>query len=311
MALALNNGYPRVDVESLLFDLKDILRTSLQVNRAQNAEIVRLGGRPLNDLMASEYEERVHVALTQVDAALDVFDSASFDAPSSHYEFDVMAWIQNTNKQLGLTFEDVDAVPVSDQTEVVSVPMTASQDIPVDFWNVHDFKWEDEPLSDDGSGDSNLFSAPVDRDTDKETPAPSGSDITSTSVVGFVPDEQISEIWLDDEYDDHESEWDRSSNPRASNSNFDDSATLYHPEDSSYLSHRRRHTLVGKLAAFVAEDATVASAAHKLHMFGPSPTSGFATPTRPFGLTRTSSAPDLRALRASYDPEEHMLLSAF
>jgi len=31
MALALNNGYPRVDVESLLFDVKELLRTSLQV----------------------------------------------------------------------------------------------------------------------------------------------------------------------------------------------------------------------------------------------------------------------------------------
>lgn len=126
MALAFN-GYPRVDVESLLFDIKDILRTSLQVNKAQNAEIARLGGKPINDLMAAEYDERVNLALTQVDAALDVFDSESFEAASTHYEFDIAAWIHNTNKSLGLQFESEptasDAVDFTSDVVTASAPM--------------------------------------------------------------------------------------------------------------------------------------------------------------------------------------------
>ncbi|KAH7103261.1 hypothetical protein BKA62DRAFT_697872 [Auriculariales sp. MPI-PUGE-AT-0066] len=313
MALAFN-GYPRMDVESLLFDIKDILRTSLQVNKAQNAEIARLGGKPINDIMAAEYDERVNLALTQVDAALDVFDSESFEAASTHYEFDIAAWIQNTNKSLGLQFESeptaADAVDFTSDVDTASAPMSTAQDIPNDFWNVNTFKWDEEPLSDDGSGSNpdnfNTFER-------EETPERDDDDVFTTN--GLVPEEQIPEMWLDGTNSDRSSD-----TPRASNSNFDDSATLYHPEDSSptFLSHRRRHTLVGgKFASFVSHPASAALVGKgKVQTIFTSPhTAAVSTPTRPFGLVRTSSAPDLRALRGTHDllleEDEPMLISAF
>lgn len=94
-----------------------------QVNKAQASEISRLGGKPMNDLMVAEYEERVHSALTQVDAALDAFDSQSYEAASTQYDLDVLAWIQNTNKSLGLSFEDPEAVNYGADIMSDAVPM--------------------------------------------------------------------------------------------------------------------------------------------------------------------------------------------
>jgi len=174
--------------------------------------------------------------------------------------------------------------------------------VPNDFWNVHEFKWEDEPLSDDGItfADAEDSVAP---NHHKHSAPPSPIELGN----GLIPEEYIPEFWLDGFDSDRSSD-----TPRASNSNFDDSATLYHPEDSSsFLSHRRRHTLVGgKFAAF---DSYFTSSPDSV--FTVPPTAASTPPTRAFGLVRTSSAPDLRALRSSHDnflaEDERTPVSAF
>jgi hypothetical protein len=200
--------------------------------------------------------------------------------------------------------------------------MAAGQDIPNDFWNVNAFKWDEEPMSDDGSDEIFISHAVSESPVTPERDNNDDEYLHNPATLfpsGLVPDEQIPEIMLDDDSD-------RSSTPRAStNSNFDDSATLYHPEDSpsatSYLSHRRRHTLVAsKLAAFAAATVDMPAPSGKLdHIFAVDALQTGAPPTpnhRPFGFghIRTYSAPDLRTLRGTHDlllEEEHMLLPAF
>jgi len=245
MALAINdgNGLPRVDIESLLWEMRDILRGLSQVNKAQSAEIERLGGSPVNHVVATEYDERAQSAMRAVDDALNQLDSAhSFDGASSQYEpLNVAAWIAATNETLGLTTVDF----ASDSEPSLPVAAVAPADVPNDFWAVHEFKWEDEPEEE----------APPVLNVARAQSAPAFEHWQDDTEIGtqyddadddLSPSDSITERALDD-YDndqDDDDESDSSSSEPHSSSN-DDSATLYQSEnDDAVMRAVERHAFI-------------------------------------------------------------------
>jgi hypothetical protein len=248
MALAINNGngLPRVDIESLLWEMRDLLRGLSQVNKAQSVEIERLGGSPVNNVVLTEYDERAQSAMRAVDDALDQLDGAhSFDDATSQYEpLDVAAWIAATNETLGLT----KVAFASDSEPSLPVAAGAPADVPNDFWDVHEFKWEDEP-EEEAAPVLGVVQAQYARafehgqdDTEIDTQYDDDDDDLS-------PSDSITERALDD-YDNDQDDEDESDSSSSSSSphssSNDDSATLYHPSenDDAVMRAVERHAFI-------------------------------------------------------------------
>lgn len=125
-----------IDLESLLWDMRDIIRSLGQVNKTQAAEIERLGGAPWQG--AFELQERVNGAIASCDIALAEWES---DTQSSFGgRVDVAAWLETT-RQLAAEEADADA---GDHTGDLSFVSASSS-----FWKPSGFNWADEPATDD------------------------------------------------------------------------------------------------------------------------------------------------------------------
>ncbi|KZV83970.1 hypothetical protein EXIGLDRAFT_842580, partial [Exidia glandulosa HHB12029] len=124
---------PHVDLESLLWDMREILRSLSQVSRAQSAEIERLGGSPWEG--ARELQERADGAVANCDSALAEWDNEDTES-SIGGRVDVAAWLEATR-----ALEEVDA---GDHTGDLSFVSASSS-----FWKPSGFNWADEPATDD------------------------------------------------------------------------------------------------------------------------------------------------------------------
>ncbi|EJD36447.1 hypothetical protein AURDEDRAFT_154619 [Auricularia subglabra TFB-10046 SS5] len=289
-----------VDLESLLWEMRDLLRGLSQVSKAQSTEIERLGGHAVSIALAHEFGERTDAALAACDVVLDNWDDADGSDASTQFEaVNIAAWVKATNKSLG--FDDDDAsdnndAPVSPAQDPVDVVLPTPV-VPNNFWEVHEFKWEDEPLdgSNKDSKNQDAAQAPSAQlhqasahyhqyrphahpDVDANTP------MHVADGRGLVPDEHIPELWLDDSFSDASS-----STPRG----FDDGATLYHPDEPT--SPTRRFSLADPRSFFNA--SAPASPDADALFFTPTTTTAPSSTARPALLKRTNSAPDLRLLR--------------
>ncbi|KZW02842.1 hypothetical protein EXIGLDRAFT_730949 [Exidia glandulosa HHB12029] len=260
-ALVYPNG--NVDIESLMWEMRDLVRGLSQINKAQAAEIERLGGQAASAALALEFSERTNAALAACDVALESWDSES-DASTQFDTTNIAAWVKATNESLGLFVSTSDApVPASDAGVVVvdvdaAEPVSATAaEVPADFWNANTtFKWEDEPL---------------------------------------VPEEHIPELWLDDGSSD-------ASTPRALSFDDGATLYHPDHEPASPTLARRRYTLLAAhKAETLAMDKQHAFGfgfgfdeeydAPDVQFFPLAP----VPPTR--SIARRSSAPDLRLLR--------------
>lgn len=124
-----------VDLESLLWDMRDILRGLSQVTKAQAAEIERLGGTPWEG--ARELQERAGGAVASCDAALAEWDEEESES-SFGGRVDVAAWLEATRQ---LAAEELDA---GDHTGDLSFASANSS-----FWRPEGFNWADEPATDE------------------------------------------------------------------------------------------------------------------------------------------------------------------
>lgn len=289
-----------VDLESLLWEMRDLLRGLSQISKAQSAEIERLGGPAVSIALAHEFGERTDAALAACDVVLDNWDDADGSDASTQFEaVNVAAWVKATNKSLGFGSDDAsdnNDAPVSPAQEPVDVVLPTPV-VPNNFWEVHEFKWEDEPLDGNNSTDNKnqdaaqapaqLHQASAHYHYSLAHAADANTPMHVADGRGLVPDEHIPELWLDDSFSDASS-----STPRG----FDDGATLYHPDEPG--SPTRRFSLADpRVSSFFTASAPASPDADALFFCTPTTAAAPSSTARPALLKRTNSAPDLRLLR--------------
>ncbi|KAH7098521.1 hypothetical protein BKA62DRAFT_368140 [Auriculariales sp. MPI-PUGE-AT-0066] len=219
-------AFAHVDVESLLWEMRDLLRGFSQINKAQTAELERLGGSLSHVELAAEYDQRATAAAHAVDAALDQLESRSDDGYSAvSFDAGVAAWVQQANAELAM--------------ESAPEPSTPAKDEPMDFWNTQSFKWDEEP--EDALPAAPVFAGFVDPVFDTWTPAAEDDELLPSDSVTERADDDEEDSESDYYVDDEEEEQHSSSN--------DDSATLFYPtpaaadadDDSAVLRAVERH----------------------------------------------------------------------
>lgn len=123
-----------VDLETLIWEARELIRDLSKVSKAQSAEIERLGGRPWEG--AHELQERADGAVASCDTALEQWldDSQS----SIGGCVDVAAWLDATRK---LQEEEMAAGETDNQGDISFVSANSS------FWRPEGFNWADEPAT--------------------------------------------------------------------------------------------------------------------------------------------------------------------
>lgn len=224
---------PAVDVESLLWELRDLLRGLGQVNASQAAQLAQLAPESSipYDAVTEEYAERTRVALEAVDVALNqmrlapvVEENAAEDDWSEFDDSNVRAWLHST--QLALEQPQASATQAA-------VPESAD-----DFWNTDSsFKWDDEP---------ELDTAPLDF-LDPSEPQVMDDSLSVLDDDAVSPWDSVSVRELDLDY---QSSFNGHSDELPHGSTGDDSATLFHSEPLEELHHPIVSSLPTKMGPF-------------------------------------------------------------
>jgi hypothetical protein len=215
----------RVDLESLLWELRDLLRGLGQVNAAQAAQLASLSALPASqDELNAEYTDRARAALQGIDVALDQLqcdsaasssvEVAAADEDSNYDDARVRAWLGAIDDSMSAS---AFLQPVSSSAS--ARPSAPSRE-PSDFWTTdEDFKWDEEEPEVVSAPTSTLFESAI------------ADDQLTEDDDAVSPWDSIScrDLDLDSEYDsDMESDDESEESQRTpSGSSGDASATLF------------------------------------------------------------------------------------
>ncbi|KAH7107880.1 hypothetical protein BKA62DRAFT_151019 [Auriculariales sp. MPI-PUGE-AT-0066] len=172
----------RLDLESLLWETREILRDLSKVSRAQSAEIERLGGCPWDG--AHELQERADGAFAGIEEALNQIqvignlnynfeEDAASEASSSYAQrhASIAQWAAQS-MALRSDFNGEDTFPLGDNHTEGTADFALSEDNEVEveyvgdrlgdaslasasssFWKADNFAWADESLRGDNEDD--------------------------------------------------------------------------------------------------------------------------------------------------------------